>query len=123
MHVGEKIRFVPFVLRYTKEGSNERLAPSVIGVGVGIPERGRRRLIYANSNTRTMTSQEYSRQAEKVRELLCRLQEEGYDFPGRMRDHVAEACQISKSKLARLDAIQKTWLDWTTLTTPAMQRS
>ena len=64
------------------------------------------RLIYANSNTRTMTSAEISQQAEKVRELLYRLQEEGYDFPGRMRDHVAEACQISKSKLARLDAIR-----------------
>lgn len=29
------------------------------------------------------------------------------DFPGRMRDHVAEACQISKSKLARLKVIRE----------------
>ena len=44
---------------------------------------------------------------EKVRELLYQLKEEGYEFPGRMRDHVAEACKISKSKLARLDVIRK----------------
>lgn len=64
------------------------------------------RLIYANSSTRSMSSAEISQQAEKVQELLCRLKEEGYEFPGRMRDHVAEACRISRSKLARLDAIR-----------------
>ena len=29
------------------------------------------------------------------------------DFPGRMRDHVAEACKVSKSKLARLKVIRE----------------
>lgn len=65
------------------------------------------RLIYANSATRVLSSAEISQQAEKVRELLYRLKEEGYEFPGRMRDHVAEACNISKSKLARLEKIEK----------------
>ena len=65
------------------------------------------RLIYANSATRQLSSAEISQQAEKVRELLYRLKEEGYEFPGRMRDHVAEACNISKSKLARLEKIEK----------------
>ena len=65
------------------------------------------RLIYANSATRQLSSAELSQQAEKVRELLYRLKEEGYEFPGRMRDHVAEACNISKSKLARLEKIEK----------------
>ena len=65
------------------------------------------RLIYANSSTRDLTAAELSHQAEKVRELLYQLQEEGFDFPGRMRDHVAEACKISRSKLARLEKIQK----------------
>ncbi len=65
------------------------------------------RLLYANSSTRTLTSAEISRQVERVRELLYQLKEEGYEFPGRMRDHVAEACKISKSKLARLEKIQK----------------
>lgn len=65
------------------------------------------RLIYANSATRILNSAEISQQAEKVRELLYQLKEEGYEFPGRMRDHVAEACNISKSKLARLEKIEK----------------
>lgn len=73
------------------------------------------RLIYANSNTRKMTSAEISQQAEQVEKLLYQLKEEGYDFPGRMRDHVAEAVQVSKSKLARLKVIREnldeSWAD------------
>ena len=42
-----------------------------------------------------------------VQELLYKLKEEGYEFPGRMRDHVAEACNISRSKLARLKVIRE----------------
>lgn len=64
------------------------------------------RLIYANASTRVMTTAEQSRQAERVTELLYQLKEQGVEFPGRMRDHVAEACQISKTKLARLHAIR-----------------
>lgn len=65
------------------------------------------RLIYANSDTRKMTSAELSKQAERVEALLYQLKEEGMDFPGRMRDHVAEACKVSKSKLARLKVIRE----------------
>lgn len=65
------------------------------------------RLIYANSDTRKMTSAELSRQAERVEMLLYQLKGEGIEFPGRMRDHVAEACKVSKSKLARLKVIRE----------------
>lgn len=65
------------------------------------------RLIYANSDTRKLTPAELSRQAERVEELLYKLKEAGVEFPGRMRDHVAEACQTSKSKLGRLKQIKK----------------
>lgn len=65
------------------------------------------RLIFANSGTRKLTDPEIAAQAERVQMLLYRLKDEGFDFPGRMRDHVAEACQISKSKLARLKVIEK----------------
>lgn len=64
------------------------------------------RLIYANSDTRKMTSAELAKQAERVEMLLYQLKEEGVEFPGRMRDHVAEACNLSKSKLARLKVIR-----------------
>lgn len=64
------------------------------------------RLIYANANTRSMTAAEISEQAEQVQNLLYQLKEEGYSFPGRMRDYVAEAVGVSKSKLARLKVIR-----------------
>lgn len=64
------------------------------------------RLIYANSNTRLMTSADISKQAERVEALLYQLKEEGVEFPGRMRDHVAKACKVSKSKLSRLKVIR-----------------
>lgn len=65
------------------------------------------RLIYANSDTRKMSAAEISRQAERVEILLYQLQEQGYDFPGRMRDHVAQACKVSAPKLARLKVIRE----------------
>ena len=80
------------------------------------------RLIFANSNTRKMTDSEKAEQAAQVKKLLYKLkEEEGFEFPGRMRDHVAEIVQISKSKLARLEVIdrklaaawQPTWKDGT----------
>lgn len=64
------------------------------------------RLIFANSSTRKLTSAELSQQAVDVEKLLYQLQAEGTEFPGRMRDHVAEVCQTTKSKLARLKVIR-----------------
>lgn len=63
-------------------------------------------LIYANSDTRVLTSAELNKQAERVEMLLYELKEQGVAFPGRMRDHVAEACKLSKTKLARLKVIR-----------------
>ncbi len=64
------------------------------------------RLIFANSSTRKLTSAELADQADRVTALLYQLKEEGVEFPGRMRDHVAQAVQTSKSKLARLKVIK-----------------
>lgn len=64
------------------------------------------RLIYANASTRQLSSAELSEQAQQVEQLLYQLQEEGYSFPGRMRDHVAEAVGASRSKLARLKVVR-----------------
>lgn len=65
------------------------------------------RLIYANANTRQLSSAEISDQASQVEMLLYELKEEGYEFPGRMRDHVAQAVGVSRSKLARLKVIRE----------------
>ena len=80
--------------------------PCLIDYGEASDAMRELRLIFANSATRVMTSAEQSKQAERVTELLYQLKEQGVEFPGRMRDHVAEACHISTSKLARLQAIR-----------------
>lgn len=64
-------------------------------------------LIYANSATRTLSAADLTKQVERVEELLYQLKESGMEFPGRMRDHVAKACNVSKTKIARLEAIRK----------------
>ena len=64
------------------------------------------RLIFGNSGTRKMSSADQNEQAAQVEKLLYQLKEEGYEFPGRMRDHVAEVVQLSKTKLAKLKVIR-----------------
>lgn len=96
------------IRKLVDEGRTDlREVPCIRERGEASPALQELRLIYANSSTRNLSSAEISRQAEKVRELLYQLQEEGHEFPGRMRDHVAEACKISRTKLARLEKIQK----------------
>ena len=75
------------------------------------PELQQLRLIYANANTRAKSSAELATEAEQVEELLYKLKEQGIEFPGRMRDHVAAAVKASKSKLARLKVIRENLID------------
>ena len=84
----------------------DRGVPCLVDYGEASAEMQELRLIYANSSTRVLSSAEQSKQAERVTELLYKLQEQGVVFPGRMRDHVAEACNLSKSKIGRLHAIR-----------------
>lgn len=63
-------------------------------------------LIWANATSRVLSSPELAQQAARVEELLYQLKEQGVEFPGRMRDHVAQACKISRTKLANLHAIE-----------------
>lgn len=101
-------RRVAAIRKLVEDGRTDlREVPCIREKGDASPALRELRLIYANSSTRMLSSPEISQQVEKVRELLYQLKEEGYDFPGRMRDHVAEACKISKSKLARMDVIRK----------------
>ncbi len=81
--------------------------PCIIETDEVSPALQQLRLIFANSSTRTMTPAEISKQAEEVEKLLYQLKEDGYEFPGRMRDHVAQAVNTSKSKLARLKVIRE----------------
>lgn len=97
------------VRQLVEDGHGElRDLPCIVEQGQGSAALQELRLIMANSDTRKLTSFELGKQAERVNDLLCKLQEEeGVEFPGRMRDHVAEACKVSKSKLARLKVIRE----------------
>lgn len=63
-------------------------------------------LIFANAHTRVLTNAEIGRQAARLEEIFYQLKEQGYEFPGRMIDHVAEACNIKRAKLGRIKKIE-----------------
>lgn len=81
--------------------------PCIVESSAASPAMQQLALIYANSSTRQLSGVELSKQAEQVEKLLYQLKEEGHEFPGRMRDRVAEAVNASKSKLARLKVIRR----------------
>lgn len=85
----EDLRKVPVFVRSPRSAAMEELE-----------------LIMANSTARVLSSAEISQAAQRVERLLYDLKEQGVEFPGRMRDHVAAACNVSKTKLANLHAIE-----------------
>ena len=100
--------------KLVEEGMDQwKQVPCIVERDTGSDAIRELRLIYANSDTRTMNSADISKQAERVEALLYQLKKEGYEFPGRMRDHVAQACKVSKTKLANLkvirDNLSKSW--------------
>ncbi len=96
-------------LQLIRDGGSEMFAdgvPCIVEYGEASEAMRELRLIYANSATRVMSPADLSKQAERVTELLYRLKEQGVEFPGRMRDHVAQACKVSAAKIGRLKAIR-----------------
>lgn len=93
-----------------RDGGSEQFAagvPCIVEYGEASEAMRKLRLIYANASTRQLSSAEQSKQAEEVTRLLYELKEQGVEFPGRMRDHVAQACGLTKSKIGRLHAIRE----------------
>lgn len=85
----EDLRKVPVLVRSPSSAAMEELE-----------------LIMANSTARRLSSAEISEAAQRVERLLYELKEQGVEFPGRMRDHVAAACNVSRTKLANLKTIE-----------------
>lgn len=65
------------------------------------------KLMFANSDTRRMTSADTAFQVRRMRELLTELRDLGYPIRGKLRDHIAAATQVSATRVARLDVIDK----------------
>ena len=64
------------------------------------------KLLYANSDTRVLSSADTAMQVRRIREVLTELRELGGTLPGKLRDHVAAAAKVSASRIARLDVIE-----------------
>ena len=65
------------------------------------------KLLFANSDTREMSSADKAMQVRRLREVLTGLRDLGADLPGKLRDHVAAAAKVSPTRVARLDVIDK----------------
>ena len=64
-------------------------------------------LIMLNATTRVMTDAEIFKQYDALKEVLERFKENGDDrFNGRMRDRIAEALNVSKSQVGKIENIK-----------------
>ncbi|MCL2215785.1 MAG: ParB N-terminal domain-containing protein [Defluviitaleaceae bacterium] len=64
-------------------------------------------LIFANSTARRLSDYELSRQAQRLKELLTELKNEGYKFTGKKREIIAGLLGVSASQIARYESINK----------------
>jgi len=63
-------------------------------------------LIMGNAYNRELTAWEKTQQAQKLKEALIRAKkEDGLEFPGRLRDTIAELMNESPTNIARMDSI------------------
>ncbi len=100
------------ILQLVADGREDlRMVPCVVDTTEGTPEVWEYKLILGNAETRKLSDAELAEQAAHLTDVLYALKQQGYSFSGRMRDIVAEACQVSKSKLARLKVIQERLYD------------
>lgn len=103
---GHRRRAAILLIRDGGSKQFEKGVPCIVEYGEASAAMRELRLIFANAQTRVMSPSDTMKQAERVESLLYELKEQGVEFPGRMRDHVAQACQVSKTKIARLHAIR-----------------
>lgn len=75
------------------------------------------RLIYANSDNRQYSSADKTREVQELTAIFAELKRLGYEFPGKLREHVAAAAHVSESRAARLAVIGKN------LTTPHLREA
>ena len=91
-----------------KDGSTmfDNGVPSIIDRAEDSPAVREFKLIAANMDNRKLTDADLSQQWERLQDVLRRLEDEGFKITGRARDWVAELSGVSRSKIARLQAIR-----------------
>ena len=111
-----RLRALRFLYEREREDRERwELVPCVVYDTPEDADREELMLIHANAQ-RVKSGPELQKEAAKTTEILVRMKERGVELPGRMRDRVAEALQISSTRLARLEAIKNN------LTYPGWQR-
>ena len=96
-------------LRLIAEGGSKQFAdgvPCIVDAGEASEALQELKLIMANADTRKMSSADQNKQAERIEDLLRQLVDEGYVFPGRLRDWVSKLSGMSRTKLARMKVIR-----------------
>lgn len=97
-------------LRLIAKGGSKQFAegvPCIVDAGEASEALRELKLIMANADTRKMSSADQNKQAERIEDLLRQLVDEGYVFPGRLRDWVSKLSGMSRTKLARMKVIRE----------------
>ena len=92
------------------DGGSQQFAdgvPCIVDAGEASEVLRELKLIMANADTRKMSSADQNKQAERIEDLLRQLVDEGYVFPGRLRDWVSKLSGMSRTKLARMKVIRE----------------
>ena len=84
----------------------EQGIPCIEDLSEASPALRELKLLLANADNRKMTPADEAQQAERISDCIRRLEDEGFDFPGRHRDWVAKLSGLSRTKLATLAAIK-----------------
>ena len=63
-------------------------------------------LILGNADNRKLTPADEAQQLDRLSDCIRRLEDEGYEFPGRHRDWLSKLSGMSRTKIGRLQAIQ-----------------
>lgn len=65
------------------------------------------KLLLGNADNRKLTPADEAQQLSRMSDCIRRLEVEGWKFPGRHREWLSKMSGMSKSKIGRLEAIQK----------------
>ena len=96
-------------LRRLVQDGDERFSrvPCIVDRDGASPALQELRLLYGNANNRAKTSADLAQEARRVEALLVRLKGEGFQFRGRTRTMVAQLLQVSETRVANAQAIQR----------------
>lgn len=96
------------IRRMVADGEEDwRLVPCLVDPLEDSPAMRRLKLLSGNIVSQALTPAEMAQAAKEVEDSIYQLQEEGHEFPGKIRDYVAKTCGIAASRVGRLKVIRE----------------